>query len=526
MSTLTWPGFVDRLRWLDGSPLAGHVEPYRDRIFRLALDTFEPAGRPRYNLILTGRAKKNWKSADLALAALFALVSDSPAGHDSECYVLANDMDQARDDLTLAKKLVRANPVLQDWLHVKRDSLERRDGCGFLEVLPAGDVVGAHGKSYRFVGYDEIHGYRDWGVFEAMQPDPHRLDAQQWVTSYASIYHRPGVPLFDLFSIGKADTDPRMLFSWYAADFTTDPDFEDKAPEVRANPSMASWDDDGYLAQQQARLPAHKYRRLHLNLPGLPEGSAFQPEPIMGAVDRGVRVREPEPGVEYQAFVDMSGGSRDDAVLAVAHRDADGRAVLDRVANQGGRPPFDPQSAVERFAAVLRQYGCATVTGDKYAGETFVSAFEKLGITYKVAESTTHQLYEALEPALNGGRVVLLDVPELEQQLLGLVWRGGRIDHLGGEHDDYANAVAGVVAEALTESDPMAGKLTWGTPGRFVGVGTGARRLRRVQPSPRNPRVAQDLVDFVEDSRERHERLQDRVRSNAQREFDRLFRHR
>ena len=56
-----------------------------------------------------------------------------------------------------------------------------------------------------------------------------------------------------------------------------------------------------------------------------------------------------------------------------------------------------------------------------------------------------------LEPGLNGRRVVLLDVPEVEQQLLGLVWRGGKIDHPTGEHDDWANAVTGVAAALLVE---------------------------------------------------------------------------
>ena len=41
-------------------------------------------------------------------------------------------------------------------------------------------------------------------------------------------------------------------------------------------------------------------------------------------------------------------------------------------------------------------------------------------ITYEVAEHTTSELYEALEPRLNSGQVVLLDVPMVEQQLLGL----------------------------------------------------------------------------------------------------------
>src|SRR5207245_2710516 len=55
--------FFGLLRWIDGTPLLGHIEPYRRQIFSAVLDTFDE-GRPRYNLALTGRAKKNWKSAD------------------------------------------------------------------------------------------------------------------------------------------------------------------------------------------------------------------------------------------------------------------------------------------------------------------------------------------------------------------------------------------------------------------------------------------------------------------------------
>ncbi len=95
-----------------------------------------------------------------------------------------------------------------------------------------------------------------------------------------------------------------MWFAWYAADFTTDPDFKkDTDPETRANPSRASWADQGYLEQQRRRLPAYKYRRLHLNLPGLPEGSAFQPDPIFNAITRGVLVRQPEDDIDYAGFV-------------------------------------------------------------------------------------------------------------------------------------------------------------------------------------------------------------------------------
>jgi hypothetical protein len=434
--------FFGLLRWLDGRPLLDHVEPYRRRLFEAAFDAVDADGRPRYNLVLAGRAKKNWKSADLVLAALYSLVAnDSPGGN--QCYLLANDEGQANDDLSLAKKLIAGNALLAERVAVRHKTVARRDGRGFLEILPAQDVVGAHGKTYAFAGFDEIHGYKSWDLLEAMQLDPTRLDALMWITSYASLYHRPGVPLYDLCTRGRTGGDPRMYFSWYAADFTTDADFADADPETRANPSRGSWADPHYLTQQAARLPAHKYRRLHLNLPGLPEGSAFSVEPVMDAIPRGVRVREPEPGVNYVAFVDMSGGSNDDAVLAIGHRTADQRIVLDHVLNQGPPPPFDPRAAIGRFAGALRHYRIKRVSGDMYAGETFRKDFEREGITYHVIKESASALYEALEPPLNGRTVSLLDLPMLEQQILGLAWRGGKIDHPPGEHDDFANAVAG-----------------------------------------------------------------------------------
>jgi phage terminase large subunit-like protein len=194
--------FFSLLNWLDGRPLMDVIEPYRARIFEQALYSFDNSGRPRYNLALTGRAKKNWKSADLILAALYRLLAwKSDAGN--QCYVLANDEDQAGDDLQIAKKLVAANPVLEESVDVKQKIIERIDGLGFLEILPAGDVIGSHGKTYLFAGFDEIHGYKTWDIFEALALDPSRSDALQWITSYASIYHKPGVPLFDLMALGK-----------------------------------------------------------------------------------------------------------------------------------------------------------------------------------------------------------------------------------------------------------------------------------------------------------------------------------
>jgi hypothetical protein len=446
---LSWSEFLGALRWIDKTPLIDHVDAYRRDVFHRFFEERDEVGRPRYNIALCGRGKKNWKTADAVLAALAAVCEDWASG--SQVYLVANDKDQARDDLVLAEKIVRANPILMERLKIKKNIIERKDGRGFVEVLPAQDALGAHGKTFRLVVFDEIHGLRDWDLLEALAFDPTRAEAQWWITSYASLYHRGGAPLHDLCKIGRAGSDPRMLFSWYSADYTTDPDFADATPEDRANPSRVSWDNPTYLDEQRRRLPSHKYRRLHLNLPGLPEGSAYQVESIEDAMERAVTVRAFERGISYSAFVDMSGGSSDDACLAICHRDADNRVVLDRVLNQGAPAPFNPRKAVTRFAKALREYKIASVVGDNYAGETFKCDFEDAGIAYAVSEQSKSELYEAFEPVLNAHGVVLLDEAILEQQMLGLIWRAGRIDHPSGEHDDWANAAVGALVHAAGE---------------------------------------------------------------------------
>jgi len=435
--------FFAPLRWIDGRPLLTTMEPYRLRIFEQVFCETRPDGSPRYNQVLAGRAKKNWKSADLVHGALFVvMVRPSPQG--SDVIIVANDEDQAGNDLDLAKKLVDRNPVLADELEILGKEIRRKDGRGSIKIVPAGDAKGAHGKTFAMVGFDEIHAYRNWDLLEALQPDPTRPDALTWITSYDSFFNSPGCPLFDLKKLGMAGTDPRMLFSWYSADFCTDLDFADKPPEQRANPSMASWPEGaGYIEQQRRRLPTHKFRRLHLNLEGAPAGAFFDPDAIRDALG-SYKARSPISGVLYFAFVDMSGGSADDAVLAIAHVE-NGKIIVDRVERQLGTAPFNPRDAVKRFVGLMREYGIKAVAGDRYAGETFRADFRGFGISYTVSTFTRSELYEHAEPRINAGEVEFPNLPILEHQLLGLVLRGARIDHVSGEHDDFSNAACGAI---------------------------------------------------------------------------------
>jgi hypothetical protein len=175
----------------------------------------------------------------------------------------------------------------------------------------------------------------------------------------------------------------------------------------------------------------------------------------------GRRSLPPVQDVRYRAFVDMSGGSSDDAVLAIAHHE-DRVIVVDLVEKQAGSPPFNPRDAVRKFSTILKSYGIASVSGDSFAGMTFKLEFEQHGITYKPCDRSKSEMYEFLEPILNAGEVVLPDHPTLTEQLVCLVWRGARIDHEPNAHDDFANAVAGVArlcrqwpADTILSYDPI-----------------------------------------------------------------------
>jgi len=85
-------------------------------------------------------------------------------------------------------------------------------------------------------------------------------------------------------------------------------------------------------------------------------------------------------------------------------------------------------------------------------------AFRSHGIEYDVAELDRSRLYLELLPVVNSGGIDLLDDAKLLRELRGLERRRGttgrdRIDHHPGEHDDRANAVAGVVNELAHASD-------------------------------------------------------------------------
>jgi hypothetical protein len=154
------------------------------------------------------------------------------------------------------------------------------------------------------------------------------------------------------------------------------------------------------------------------------------------------------------SFCDPSGGARDSFTAAVAHMESD-VAILDCLIEV--RAPFNPTSATEQVAQVLRTYGCTRTTGDRYSAQWVVEAFAKCGIAYEHSERDRSAIYLDALPLFTSGRARLLDSRRLVTQFAGLERRTSpvgkdRVDHGPGGADDLCNSVAGALVAAVSQA--------------------------------------------------------------------------
>lgn len=176
-------------------------------------------------------------------------------------------------------------------------------------------------------------------------------------------------------------------------------------------------------------------------------------EIVEAAVDHGVVVRPPQPGIMYTSFCDPSGGSRDSFTCAIAHMDGQ-TAVLDCVLEV--RAPFSPSDAVWKVAEALKGYRLHQTTGDRYGAQWVVDAFSKVGVRYEHSERDRSAVYADALPLFMASRARLLDSKKLVGQFASLERRTSaigrdRIDHGPGGHDDLCNAAAGALVLAVSK---------------------------------------------------------------------------
>ncbi|GLQ78082.1 hypothetical protein GCM10007881_15980 [Mesorhizobium huakuii] len=252
------------------------------------------------------------------------------------------------------------------------------------------------------------------------------------------------------------------LYRTYKADFGPEGDpsiLVAKGPSRVFNSTLPQAEIDKAFARDPASASAEYGAEFRVDCEML-----FDRETVELAVDLNTTVRAFNPGVRYKAFIDPSGGSADSMTLAIGHKEGT-KAVIDLVLEE--KPPYSPEFVTDKFANTLRTYGITRVVGDRFGGEWCREPFQRRGITYAISPAPKSELYLALLPALNSGRVALIDNDRLIDQLVGLERRtssSGRdsVDSPPGGHEDVANAVAGVVYLLLQQREaPVAYTTTY-----------------------------------------------------------------
>ena len=407
-------------------------------IYRECTGRNAPPNEPsREAWLIVGR--RGGKSYVLALIAVFvACFVDWRAclspGEVGTVMVIAADRRQARVIMRFVLGLLQAVPMLKRQVEGKTaESITLKNRI----------VIEVHVASYRTVrGYTVITALLDemafWPTDEAAaSPDVEVLNALRPAMATvpgamllcASSPHARKGALWDARQrhYGR-DGDPILV--WQAATRTM-------------NASVPQSFIDEAMAEDPARGAAEYGAEFRTDV------QSFVPrEAVEACVAVGVGERAPVAGTNYVAFVDPSGGTSDSMSLAIAHRDADGRAILDLIREK--RPPFSPADVVREFAEVLKRYGVSRVAGDKFGGEFAAEPFKKAGIGYEQWDRPKSDLYANLLPMLNSRGAELLDDGRLVAQLCSLERRTSRAgkDQVGPgprAHDDVCNCVAGAL---------------------------------------------------------------------------------
>lgn len=439
----SWSNWKALLLSIMGEPL----EPNElDSFRRLTGRSAPPTGRVDEFLGVIGR--RGGKSRAIAtLAAFIACLVDHSdkltTGERGIVLLLAPDQRQAKVLLDYASGVIEQSPLLRQLIANRTaDTLDLANGIS-IEVRAASfrrlrgvTCVAAIADESAFWHSDETSANADTEILNAVRPSLATTGGLLAVIS--SPYAKRGEVWNTYRRHFGPDGDQRILVA--------------QAASREMNPTLPQSVIDRALARDHAAASA-EYLAVFRN-----DVAAFVSfEVADGCVDSDAIERPPETRFRYFGFVDPSGGSSDAMTLAIGHRE-DKQVVIDALREI--RPPFSPEGTAADFCALLKRYRINTVFGDRYGGQWPQEQFRKHGVTYAISPKPKSDLFRDLLPLLNSSSITLPKNDRLVSQLVGLerkVSRSGRdsIDHGPGQHDDIANAVAGVASVLATYRPPV-----------------------------------------------------------------------
>jgi hypothetical protein len=392
-----------------------------------------PKKRPRENWIIAGR--RAGKDSAVSLIAAHAAASFNPKGilrpgERALVACIAPDKETGRIIQRYIRSYFETIPALQKMVQRTTDEVLELRNMVDVAVMTS-NFRAVRGRPILCAILDEVAFLRD---DNSAAPD---------VELYAALL--PGMSTIQqaqLFGISTPHGRSGLLYKKHAEGFGIDNDdvLVIQAPSHVLNPVLDLRDRDRQMIDDPARARAEWYAEFREDLVQF-----VDPAVVARCVTSGRTELPFVMGTTYVAAVDPSGGSSDSMTLAIAHADRNGIGILDLVAEWVA--PFSPQNVVAEIVRTCQRYGVTSVIGDRYAGEWAREPFRIQRIEYQLADLTRSESYLMLLPAINSGKIELLDDRRLITQLCGLERRTARsgrdtVDHQRGAKDDVVNAAA------------------------------------------------------------------------------------
>jgi phage terminase large subunit-like protein len=386
------------------------------------------------------------KSTDTAGLSLAWLVADAPEL--VEGYVIAGDLDQANRLLDKARGLV-ARSGLAGVVRVEAHRLLHvRSGARVVAL--AADAPTAEGLLSPLYICDEVPRWPDTRSARGM-----------WTATFSSVPKWPGA---QLVALGHAGDPAHWAFKLRERARTSG------AWRFTRVPGPTPWLSPPDLAEQRAVLLPSEYVRRYENRWTAGEDRLTSREDVAACLG-GYDLLEPRPGVRYVGGLDV-GLTHDRCVVTVAHREVDGRVVVDRQhVWQGSRAQPVNLGEVEGFLRELhRAYGRCPFRVDPFQAVHLAQRLRADGIQveeFAFSSQSVGRLAVTLYRLLADRLLLLPEDEALVDELVNVRLRETapgvfRIDHDSDRHDDRVISLA-LVAHRLAERPTN-------QPGRFYGM--------------------------------------------------------
>jgi hypothetical protein len=435
----TWDGWRAVLKAAYALPMTSDEIDF----FRSVADRDPPARRVRELWCIVGRRGGKDSVASVIAAHSAALFTEGHRlrpGERALVMCLAVDRDQAKIVLNYTKSYFEDVELLKGMLAKKPTATGFELTNNVDVVISTNSFRSVRGRPILCAILDETAFWRDE---TSATPDEETYKAIRPATA--------SLPGSMIIGISSPYRKSGLLYRKFKDHYGRDGDIlVIKAPTRTLNPLIDQVIIDEAMADDPAAARAEWGAEFRDDISGFVDATMIE-----AAVDYGVTVRPPLPGVRYSSGCDPSGGARDSFTAAIAH-DEGNVAVLDCVVEI--KAPFNPTSATEQIAGVLKSYGIRKTVGDKYAAQWVVDAFRKVGIEYAHSEWDRSAIYLEALPLFTSGRVRLVDNKRLTSQFASLERRTApsgkdRVDHGPGGHDDVCNSAA--LALTVRTSQPL-----------------------------------------------------------------------